>query len=178
MLKYPCDEGIQHLCYWLLFFFFCCRPWNWYFSGTTWSSESKADIFCREWQWFQTFSRGISLVYNKHPLLNVFLSKWRSSQYILIIIYSVFAKCVSSAETVYWSKTSFEFCCISESHWTSFWAEFELSTIQLLWCQLWEFGNGSTYNPQIDIFSILITILLDIVSILLGEILLWFFYES
>ena len=72
MLKYPCDEGIQHLCYWLLFFFFCCRPWNWYFSGTTWSSESKADIFCREWQWFQTFSRGISLVYNKHPLLNVF----------------------------------------------------------------------------------------------------------
>lgn len=71
MLKYPCDEGIQHLCYWLLFFF-CCRPWNWYFSGTTWSSESKADIFCREWQWFQTFSRGISLVYNKHPLLNVF----------------------------------------------------------------------------------------------------------
>ena len=125
MLKYPCDEGIQHLCYWLLFFFFCCRPWNWYFSGTTWSSESKADIFCREWQWFQTFSRGISLVYNKHPLLNVFLSKWRSSQYILIIIYSVFTKCVSSAETVYWSKTSFEFCCISESHWTSFWAEFD-----------------------------------------------------
>ena len=53
-------------------FFFCCRPWNWYFSGTTWSSESKADIFCCEWQWFQTFSRGISLVYNKHPLLNVF----------------------------------------------------------------------------------------------------------
>ena len=53
-------------------FIFCCRPWNWYFSGTTWSSESKADIFCREWQWFQTFSRGISLVYNKHPLLNVF----------------------------------------------------------------------------------------------------------
>ena len=53
-------------------FFFCCRPWNWYFSGTTWSSESKADIFCREWQWFQTFSRGISLVYNKHPLINVF----------------------------------------------------------------------------------------------------------
>ena len=71
-LKYPCDEGIQHLCYWLLFFFFCCRPWNWYFSGTTWSSKSKADIFCCEWQWFQTFSRGISLVYNKHPLLNVF----------------------------------------------------------------------------------------------------------
>ena len=53
-------------------FIFCCRPWNWYFSETTWSSESKADIFCREWQWFQTFSRGISLVYNKHPLINVF----------------------------------------------------------------------------------------------------------
>ena len=88
----------------VVFFFFCCRPWNWYFSGTTWSSESKADIFCREWQWFQTFSRGISLVYNKHPLLNFFFF---------------------SAETVYWSKTSFEFCCISESHWTSFWAEFD-----------------------------------------------------
>ena len=56
----------------IIVFFFCCRPWNWYFSGTTWSSESKADIFCCEWQWFQTFSRGISLVYNKHPLLNVF----------------------------------------------------------------------------------------------------------
>ena len=34
---------------------------------------------------------------------------------------------------------------------------------------------GSTYNTQIDIFSILITILLDIVSILLGEILFWSF---
>ena len=134
-------------------FFFCCRPWNWYFSGTTWSSESKADIFCCEWQWFQTFSRGISLVYNKHPLLNVFPQLKQFIDQKLVLNFVVSRRAIELA--------------------------FELNltflTIQLLWCQLWEFGNGSTYNPQIDIFSILITILLDIVSILLGEILLWSF---
>ena len=46
--------------------------------------------------------------------------------------------------------------------------------IQLLWCQVREFGIGSTKNSLIDnSVLILITCLLDIELILQGEILFW-----
>ena len=50
-----------------------------------------------------------------------------------------------------------------------------MHAIQFLVCDFEEFGIGSTNNPLIDIFYILVTYLLAIVWVLEGEILSWSF---